>query len=768
MANGALKKNDLPNGLGEPLVEIDIELEPPGDGQQPNVEVEVEEPEQPRKRRKTSQLDTLTEFIGQPNIADDIDDRQLDEIGERVKRQFDEDVDSMQDWMDMVKKSLKLLKQEFKTKSIPWEGASNYKSPLLSEASITFGNKASLELLRNDTLVEGAVIGRDPDSVKKERVERISEAMNYQLNYEMEDWRDDQKRLLYTLPNTGCMFKKMMFDPLEMTNRSEIIQYPDFAVNQATTTMNKCRSFTQIMSFSQNEVVERQRSGLWSEDVEIYPKDSEGDEGSNEEEEVTHADENPNRFLEQQCFADLDNDGYEEPYVITIHEQSAKIVRVVARYDENSFIVRTQEGEILPLKKAIVNDARRMVERGIQPPEEPDLSQYELIRIDPFQPIVKYGFISAPDGTFLDLGYAHLLGAITQGINTTTNQLVDAGTLRNVGGGLMAKSVRKKMGPLRMRIGEWISTELSPENLQRGFFPNPQPEPSQTLFALNEKFEAQGREFGATSDAPNAIQSNTAPTTALAIIQEGSIPTSALLAKILDAESKEFQVLFRLNQRFFDPELYKMILDDPEANSFSDFNTENMDIQPTANAEMASKLQRIQLATVELEQFDRVVQVGGNARPIVEGFYEAIGTQNVDEIFPDESTMTAEEKQQMEDLQQQQKLIAEQQQQQIELTKAQVALAQGELDRLTFRTKTEVDKMLAEIDKMRTEMVLNLEKAETEEIKNQIDIYTSTIATLTQSTERIKATLDAQGLQSNAVQRQQTATSPARPVQNVA
>ena len=753
MANGQVANINVDNGG---MVEIDVNVDQPG----MLGEVEEVAPAKP-KRRKQSQLAMLTDFVGRPNIADDIDDTLLDEVGERVKRQFEEDLDSMHDWHDMVKKSLELMKQEFKTKSIPWEGASNYKSPLLSEASITFGNKASLELLRTDDLVKGVVIGRDAGRAKKARVERVTEAMNYQLNYEMEDWRDDQKRLFYTLPNTGCMFKKVLFDPLEMTNRSEIIQYPDFAVNQATTSMTTCRSFTQILSFSQNEVFERQRSNLWS-DVEIYPKGSDGDEGSNEEEGVTDADENPNRFLEQQCFADLDDDGYEEPYTITIHEQSAKIVRVVARYDENSFIVKTKEGIILPLKKAIIEEVRRLAERGIEPPEEPDLSQYELIRIEPFQPIIKYGFISSPDGTFLDLGYAHLLGAITQGVNTTTNQLVDAGTLRNVGGGMMAKSVRKKMGPMRMRIGEWISTELSPENLQRGFFPNPQPEPSQTLFALNEKFEGQGKQFGAASDAPNAVQANTAPTTALALIQEAMIPTSALLSKILDAESKEFQVLFRLNQRFFDPELYKQILDEAEASSFADFNTENMDIQPVADPQMASKLQRIQLATVELEQFDRVVQVGGNAQPIVRNFYEAIGTKNVAEIFPAEGTMTPEEKQQIEQLQQQNDMLIQQQQQQIELTRAQVDLARGELQRLTFRTRAEIEKLFAEVIKLKTDAVLNLEKAETEQVKNNIDIYTSSIDALSRSTDRIKTMLEAQGL--NAIGQQATPTQqPAAP-----
>lgn len=691
-----------------------------------------------------SNLSMLASFVGSDNIAGELDKDMLHVIGERIKRQFDEDLQSMHDWMESTKKGIELMKQEFKTKSIPWEGASNFKSPMLSEASIAFGNRASLELLRGDKLIKASIIGRDPNREKKDRSDRVTEAMNYQINYAMPDWRDDQKRLFYTVSNVGAVFKKTIFNPLERTNESHIIQYPDFAVNQATTSMRTCRSFTQILSFDQNEIIERQRSGLWLKDVDIYPTDSEGDKGSNEEEEVKSAEANPNRFLEQQCFADLDQDGYEEPYIITIHEQSCQIVRIVPRYDETSFIVQTKDGDILPLKNAVINEVKNLAERGITPPEKPSLSSFTLIRIDPIQPITKYGFIPAPDGTFLDLGYSHLLGAITQGMNTTTNQLLDAGTLRNVGGGMMAKNVRKKMGPLRMRIGQWISTELSPENLQRGFFPNPQPEPSQVLFALNEKLEQTGRGFAAVTDTQGVISPNTAPTTALAIIQENLIPTSALLMRILDAESKEFQVLFRLNQRFFDPEMYKKILDDPNANSFADFNIEDMDIKPTANAEMASKLQRIQLATVELEQFDRVVQTGGNAKAILQNYFDAIGTQNIDQIFPDESTLTPQEKQDMENLQQQQQLLAQQQQQQIELTAAQVDLAKGELERLTFRTRAEIDKILAEVGKIRTEMVLNLEKAETENQRNLTDMYTATIRALTDSSDRINTILAAQ------------------------
>lgn len=718
-------------------------------------------------------INSIVNAIGKNNIADGIDDEVLAKLGERVKRQHDEDLESMKEWSDMVEEGIDLTKQEFKTKSVPWPGASNFKSPIISEASLSFGNRAKLELLRGDELVKGAVIGKDQQGAKRDRVERVTEAMNYQINYQMPDWREDQKRLYYSVATTGTLFKKTDFNPLEIKNESSIIQYPNFVVNQATTSMRTCRSFTILRDFSSDEVEQRKRSGMWSKDVDIYAEDAEGDEGSNEEEGVVHSKDNPNRFYEQYTFADLDEDGVEEPYIVTMHEQTSQIVRIVARYDLASLIV-SRNGRVMPLNKMIIDETRAAANAGRPMPEDPDLTGIKLIRVEALVNITKYGFIPSPEGTYLDLGYTHLLGAITQGVNSTTNQLLDAGTLRNRGGGFLAKNVRKKMGPLKMKIGEWISTEMSPENLANGFFPNPQPEPSQVLFALNEKLENQARSFAAVTDSGGQIASNTAPTTALAIIQENLVPTSALMSNMLDSESKEFQVMFRLNQSFFQPELYQEILDDPQANAFADFNSEGMDIKPTATAEMASKMQRIQLATVELEQFDRLVQVGGNAKAILKRYFESIGTQDLDQIF-DESTMTPEEKQQIQDLQEQQKLANELKQQELELIKAQIDLARGELNRLNFRTRAEVEKLIAEtekiaadIEKVGSDIILNLEKAETEEVKNGINQYTATIRTLTDATARVKDLFEVEGTQNNDVRLPRTPPSAPGPVRAVA
>ena len=320
----------------------------------------------------------LLEHIGKQNIADDIlemkdGEKLLDDVGERVKRQFDEDLDSMKDWMEAVKEGLELMKQEFKPKSTPWDGASNFKSPMLSEASIAFGDKASLEILRARNLVKADIIGRDNSGQKKELSERVTEVMNYQVNYQMADWREDQKRMLYIMPNVGCIFKKTDFNPLEGKTESHLIQYPDFVVNQATTNISKARSFTQILDIDKNGVLERQAAGIWR-DIDLYDEDADGDEGSNEAEGTKNSEANESRFLEQQCFIDLDGDGYEEPYVVTIQESSRKIVRVVARYNEQSFVVKTQEGRVMSLVNAIKEDTVRATKVGEELPDEVDLT----------------------------------------------------------------------------------------------------------------------------------------------------------------------------------------------------------------------------------------------------------------------------------------------------------------------------------------------------------------------------------------------------------
>lgn len=700
----------------------------------------------------------LQSYVGMTNIAEEIDDETLTALGQRVSRQFKEDKTSMEDWVESVDKARDLMKQEWNFKSKPWEGASNYKDPMLTQASIQFGDKATLELLRSKDLISSEVIGRDQSGEKKERSERVTEFMNYQVNHDMNDWRGEQERVFYILPNDGCLFKKAVNDPIEKISESHVIQFPDFVVNQATKSMNQCRSFSHILDISANEYEVRVRSKLWL-DIDLYKPteskdkiDKKGDEGSNEEQGVIDAIDNDQKFIEQQTFFDLDEDDYEEPYIVTFHESSKKVVRIVARFDEKSIKVNLND-KVLELPEAVQAAAVAEVEQfggeeamkdlALNPPEI-DVDTLKLLKIVPFQHITKYGFFNAPDGTFLNLGYSHLLGAMTQSINCTTNQLHDRGTLNNIGGGLLSKEFRKTMGINMLKQGQFTKTEVPADKMSKGIFVNPITEPSQTLFALNQRKEERAQQFMAITDNSGKINAQTAPTTALAIIQEASIATSALFGRILKAESHEFQVLFRINQRTVDQGKYAEILDDEQANAQIDFNTEGMDIVPTANAEQSSKMQRIQVATIEVEQIPMVLQTGGNPIPIAKGFFDAIGSDKIDQIYPEEGNLSPEDKEKIAAMTKAQETANELEQSKLAVQQMQLQILSREQDRLDRDTDAKVQKngveaqkIIEEIEKVRAEIVetyskaaLNGEKAETENLNNQITTYTANLQTI--------------------------------------
>jgi chaperonin GroES len=685
----------------------------------------------------------LLSNIGSINLADDLEESVLTAIGNRCKRQYDEDLASMTDWTQAVTNGIELMRQEYSGKSFPWEGASNYKDPILTEASTVFGDKASLELLRAKDLVATAVIGRDPQGQKKAIGERIAEAMNYQVNYDMKGWRDEQERLFYTLPVVGAVFKKVLHDPLEKVCESVVINFPDFVVNQATRSMEKARSFTHILGdISDNDIEVRVRCGKWLDPraPKAESTDKEGDTGSNEQQKVIDSIDNPGKFGEQNTFFDIDEDGYEEPYIITFRISDGKVVRIQARYDERSIIVKYGEGDdqkYLSVQEAMQIDEESQSKEfggmlaklvGITPPGI-DADTYELVKVEPFQNIVKYGFITPPDNTFLDLGYSHLLGALTMGINTTTNQINDRGTLNNLGGGFLAKEFRAKQGQLRFRIGQYMQTEVPAEKLAKGIFPQPLQSADATSYNMRKDMMERSRGFLAVVDVSGKLQATTAPTTALAIIQEAIIPTTALFKRILSAASREFQILYRINQRTFPADKYRKILDDEAADPQADFNSDMMDIIPTANAEMSSKMHRIQTATLEMEQIPLVLQAGGSPAPIVKNFFDAIGSELIDQIFPEEGSMSPEDKKMQEQM-------LKAQEQANKIAELQLQILSREQDRLDLETREKVKKIQAEIEKIGVDMLETLantlklgEEAETESMKNGVTLYVEQLRT---------------------------------------
>lgn len=673
----------------------------------------------------------LVSFIGSENIAESILEEKdgenlLKELGRQVVEDFNRDQESMSEWSAMVEEGRKIAKQETQAKSDPWQGASNFKSPAIIEASITFGDRASTEILRGRNIVKADVIGKDESGNKKKSADNTTEFMNWQINHQMRGWRKAQEKLLYQLPSVGAVFKKTFFDPVEGTNKSELIHYPDFVINQATPSMDEAMSFTHPMDFDVDEIFTRQASGQWI-DADLFPENAEGDEGSNEEQQVINAIDNPEKFLEQNCFFDLDQDGYREPYTVTVHENTQKVVRIVARYDVGSLVVKDRAGNI----------------RGLEPEDGPGLDNVDLVKIKPDQNIVPYDFIPSTDGTFLGIGYYHLLSSLSKGVNSATNQLLDSGTLANLQGGFLARGFRKKMGNLVMKPGQWTSTNISAADLQNGVMPHRFKEPSTVLFTLNESLNQKLQQLAINTDIKGVLAPNAPATTTLALIQEAMVPMSAIMQRIIMSESEEFRQLFILNSRFTDPELYQRVLDDPDADFEVDFDLTTMDIAPTANADMSSKMQRIQRAEALQLHALSIAQEGGDTRAIREDWFRAMGAEDlIGQVFPDPETVTDEQKARLEQQQQAQR-------QQAQLLGIQVDHAERQIDSLELDTaskaaerKSKIRLNLINMGKVESETILNLEKAESEQVKNKISVYTAQLQGIREAIASVEKEID--------------------------
>lgn len=666
--------------------------------------------------KSETRTEGVSEFTPLADITHLIDKQTLDLVGQAVVNGYDTDLGSMAEWNDFIEFGKDLVKQVTTSKSTPWEGASNFKSPTLTIAGIKFGDRATTELLRQRDLAKTAVIGKDENGDKAKRAERVAIYQNFQLNVEMPEWREEHEAMLYALPYDGTTFKKTFFDRRLGRNDSVLVKAPNFAVNQATTSIERLRRFSEVFDLSENEVIERQNQGIWrnislnDETEEDGKKDTglsqEGDTNVPDQSE----DDNFSQFIEQQGYYDLDGDGYQEPYTFFVHHSTGLVMRIIPRFQPEQVLLKDEKNQ----RAAKLSEVFDVI--------NPDR---EVVRIKPINNITKYGFIRDPQGGFLDVGYYHLLGALTASINATTNVLVDSGVLKNYAGstGMLAKGFRKKMGDLVFKLGQFIQTNLSADDLQKGIRQIPASEPSLVLFNLMTMMVAASQELSASADLSTSLGANAPATTTLALIQEQQAFVGAIILRLYRSMSAEFKKLTDLNAKFLDPEDYKEVVDDDEANFEEDFNLLDMDITPVANPEVSSKIQRLQLAEVAIGRINEVAATGGNPRPIVQNFLETIGVTNIDDIYP--------EMQPQEELQdlltrfpELIELISNQAQLEEMIAAAQQDAIEQEQAREDAKTASQLDKDAADTKLKEAQRIKTLEEAETENTKNASDQYT--------------------------------------------
>ena len=547
----------------------------------------------------------LNKALEQANIAEELGEEKLDKIGTKVWEGYDQDLKSKSGWDKQVDEWVKLAAQIKSEKNYPWPKASNVKYPLLATAAMQFAARAYPSLVPADgKIVQFRVVGADPTGMKSIKADKLAKHMNYQLLEDMEDWEEEMDKLLIQLPIVGCLFKKTYFDSVKKKNASKLIGPKDLVVNYWATSLSAAHRKTEIIPMTKNEIQVYRNAGLYL-DVDIATpanqpnlpskSDVHGNTSPSLQDDTT-----PYVVLEQHTFWDLDDDGYQEPYIITIEERSKKVLRIVARFDSDG-IITNDEGD--------------------------------LVCITPVEYYTKYSFIPNPDGGFYDIGFGHLLGPMNESVNTLINQLVDAGTLSNLQAGFLGKGLRAAKGDMKFQPGEWKTVNSTIDDLKKQIFPLPVRDPSEVLFKLLSLEIDSGRELASIAEIFTGKMpgQNTPATTTQATIEQGMKVFTAIYKRVYRSLTHEFKKVFRLNSLYQENfEKAKLVLD--EEIGPMDYDIKSYDVCPTADPTAVSTTQKQQKA----EMLMNVVPLGLNMAEVKKRILEAQEQPNINALLMDE------------------------------------------------------------------------------------------------------------------------------------
>ena len=508
------------------------------------------------------------------NIADDIDDSTLASIGHRVKHEYDIDVTSRADWMEKTKQAMKLAMQDSEMKMYPWPKASNVIYPLMTTASVQFAARAYPAIISGRSVVKGVVYGSDegtpainpqtgqpmvnpqtgqpvwaePPGMKAARAQKIGEHMSWQLLEEMPEWEPDTDKMLHQLPIIGCAFRKTYFDSSKGRNCSLLVSSVKVVINYKAKSVETAPRVTEEVSLYPLEIEENERAGMFLPIQYSAPPSSDGDEDA------------PHEFLESHRYYDLDGDGYPEPYVITIHKESSKVVRIVARYDAHG--VKIRNGKV--------------------------------IKIDPIHYYTKYDFLPNPDGGIYVVGFGQLLRPINEAVNTSINMLIDAGHLANTGGGFIGRGLSMHTGSVRFTPGEYKSVNVTGAAIKDSVVPLQFPGPSPTLFQLLGSLIEAGKDIASVKDVLTGEQkdSNIPATTTLALIEQGLKVFTAIYKRVYRSLKQELDKLHRLNSLYLDDVTSYRINNTWSSISIEDYR-QGGGVEPVSDPSMVSDMQRL-------------------------------------------------------------------------------------------------------------------------------------------------------------------------------
>jgi hypothetical protein len=542
------------------------------------------------------------------NLAEYMDDGALQSLAGDLVADIDNDKGSRKEWEKTYVDGLKLLGLQIEERTEPWQGACGVFHPMITEAVVRFQAETITETFPAQGPVRSKILGKDTPE-NKEIAANVEEDMNYELTENMTEYRSEHERMLWSLPATGSAFKKVYYDPNLGRQVSMFIPAEDMLLPYGATDLDTCYRVTHVMRKTKNEIVKLQQAGFYLDiDLPDAPKDR-TDIQKAKDKETGFNDLNDDRYVIYECHVDLNLEGYED-----------------MTEDEDGEEVET--GIMLPYVVTVIKGSNDIlsIRRNWNEDDELRLKRQHFVHYQYIPGFGAYGF-----------GLFHLIGGFAKSATSLMRQLVDAGTLSNLPGGLKSRGLRIKGDDTPIAPGEWRDVDVASGNIRDSILPLPYKEPSQTLFNLMQTIVDEGRRFAATADMKVSDMSAQAPVgTTLALLERQLKVMTAVQARVHFALKQELKLLKNIIRDYTDPD-YKY---DPEYGSrkAKKADYDKVDIIPVSDPNAATMSQRV-------IQYQAVIQMAQMAPDIYNlpelhrGMLNVLGIKNADKLVPIEDDM---------------------------------------------------------------------------------------------------------------------------------
>ena len=573
---------------------------------QPDLEIEIDNPDMVTLDDGSVEITLIpggkeeTDGVAfDANLAEHMDEAALQSLGEDLVEDYGDDLSSRKEWEKTYTEGLKLLGLQYEERTEPWNGACGVFHPMLTEAVVRFQSETIMETFPASGPVKTQILGKQTRE-KEEAATRVQDDMNYQLTEKMVEYRPEHEKMLWNLPIAGSAFKKVYFDPALDRQVSMFIPAEDVILPYGTSELTLAPRITHRMRKSENELKRLMNAGFYRE-VELGEPGKTIDEiqkAKDKETGFSAAYDDRFQLLEIQVELDLpgfeNEDGLALPYIVTVLKDTKEVLAVRRNWEE---------GDKTHQKR---------------------------------QHMVHYQYI--PGFGAYGFGLIHLIGGATKSATSITRQLVDAGTLSNLPGGMKTRGLRIKGDDTPIAPGEFRDVDITSGSLRDNIVPLPYKEPSQTLLALMNQIVDDARRFAAVADMKVSDMSANAPVgTTLAILERMLKVMSAVQARLHYTLKQELKLLADIIRDYTAPD-YDYDADGPRGAQAKRSDYSNVEVIPVSDPNAATMSQRV-------VQYQAVMQMAQQAPQIYDlpqlhrQMLDVLGVKHADKLVPTEDDM---------------------------------------------------------------------------------------------------------------------------------